>query len=218
MKKETLDKMKTEYGKIYAPKKTSAVKYHYIYNGVHVNVYFDAYDPDCYTLIVILALIDECEKKQYYMQNINVSEEGWHSRYLPGIVEYAYDIYKKIAPNNLMVDFWTHMENKLMEVNGFIINVLKDKCYENTCKWNQKHNQEIGMYIHYPRRVNMKKEHYEDLHNSLGIAKKDLDIIMELGFTIATTNDPNKRIELSVLMERIRKNEMCTSYTGTKLS
>lgn len=51
------------------PRKTGAtcLKYHYLYNTVHVNVYFDAFDINSVTLSIVLAL----ENKYYYTCMIN---------------------------------------------------------------------------------------------------------------------------------------------------
>ncbi|EOJ2288445.1 DNA repair protein Rad50, partial [Campylobacter jejuni] len=48
-------------------------------------------------------------------------------------------------------------------------------------------------FFHYIRAVVMTPEHFKKLFHSMNISKEILMKIQQAGFTIVTTNDPNKR-------------------------
>ena len=53
MQKNVRTKLLNDYSQLGFKGKSTCVKYRYDYNGVTVNLYFDAFDPDSNTLTMI---------------------------------------------------------------------------------------------------------------------------------------------------------------------
>lgn len=59
-------KLLNDYSQLKYKGKGTCVKYRYDYNGVNVNLYFDAFDTDSNTLTMILST-----EKQFYFTTLN---------------------------------------------------------------------------------------------------------------------------------------------------
>lgn len=57
MQKNVRTKLLNDYSQLGFKGKSTCVKYRYDYNGVTVNLYFDAFDPDSNTLTMILSSV-----------------------------------------------------------------------------------------------------------------------------------------------------------------
>ena len=66
MQKQVRTKLLTDYSQLKFKGKGTCVKYRYDYNGVTVNLYFDAFDPASNTLTMILST-----EKQFYFTTLN---------------------------------------------------------------------------------------------------------------------------------------------------
>ena len=66
MQKNVRTKLLNDYSQLGFKGKSTCVKYRYDYNGVTVNLYFDAFDPDSNTLTMILST-----EKQFYFTTLN---------------------------------------------------------------------------------------------------------------------------------------------------
>ncbi|PID47478.1 MAG: hypothetical protein CR967_04580, partial [Proteobacteria bacterium] len=100
MKAKVLHNLLQEYGKLKNPKETTAIKYWYQYNNVHVNVYFDSFDVNNPHLSIVLNF-----EKSYYYTSLNVKNTAVNKEYL---VKIPMNILGKILSNSKLDDFFNN--------------------------------------------------------------------------------------------------------------
>ncbi len=116
------------YNKLPYRNKDTSLKFYYKYNGVNVNLYFDAFDSYCVAFSMILSF-----NKNYYFTPLNILETNALTEYLPKINK---EILQQILVDNKLDNFFLVMEQKLLSKQYTVINYLKDSCYCNTLKFN----------------------------------------------------------------------------------
>ena len=97
MEKSTRTYLVNKYNRISQKTSATCLKYHYVYNTIHVNIYFDAWDRKSVSLSIVLA---STEAKKYYYTPLNILNSTMRTEYLP-----------KIPSQILDLPFWWYIRN-----------------------------------------------------------------------------------------------------------
>lgn len=192
MKESTKAYLVDRYSRI--PKKTKAtcLKFHYVFNTVNVNVYFDAFDTKSVALSIVLAA-----EKKYYYTPLNILSNGMTTEYLSKIPS---QILEKILVANHLDDFYENMEKHLLEHEPYINYYNKDTYFVNTIKY-AKNKLDLPFWW-YLRNVPMTDETLYKLNARADITLETLRKIQKQGFTLVRTADPAKRKELTLILQQ----------------
>lgn len=193
MKESTKDYLVNIYNNI--PKKTKAtcLKFYYQYNNVNVNVYFDAYDSQSVGLSIVLAA-----EKNYYYTPLNILNTGMITEYLS---EIPHQILVKILVDNRLDDFYENMEKHLLNNKPNFIYYNEDTYFVNTIKYAQN-KLDLPFWWHL-RKSPMTKDTLYKLNARADITFDILRKIQQEGYTLVRTSDPEKRNELTIILDRV---------------
>ena len=177
------------------PRKTNAtcLKYHYVYNNVNVNVYFDAFETKSVTLSIVLIA-----DKKYYYTPLNILNTGITTEYLSKIPS---QILEKILVENHLDDFYENMEKHLLNDAPYINYYNKDKYFVNTIKYS-KSKLDLPFWW-YLRKIPMTDDTLYKLNARADITLETLQKIQDEGYTLVRTADPEKRKELTLILQNI---------------
>lgn len=176
------------------PQKTRAtcLKFHYLYNTVNVNVYFDAYDTKSVTLSIVLAV-----EKKYYYTPLNILNTGMETEYLSKIPS---QILEKILVDNHLNDFYGDMERHLLKDKPYVNYYNEDTYFVNTIKYT-KSKVDLPFWW-YLRKVPMTDETLYKLNARADVSLDTLRKIQKKGFTLVRTADTSKRKELTLILRQ----------------
>lgn len=191
MKKEVRDHLISEYDSLMIKEQFTALKYHFSYKNVDVNIYFDNYDGDVPSLSMILAY-----NKTYYFTSLNINNIT-KAEYLKGIPE---DTLKQLLDeNNCLISFFESIESHILSGNKSIINYGKDTCFANTMKYSRPRSNLPFLYS--LRKAKMPEKTLKLLSEPTGIDRLVLKKIQSEGFTIVRTDDFSKRKSLIAILD-----------------
>lgn len=198
MQRATMERLRNIYNSLPVKGKSTALKQHYVYNGVHVNVYVDFWEPKCPVLQMVLILQREEAQTIYYLQSVSIFENGAHKKYLE---EANLEILERLLDEEKSLKtFYADMDVRLLENEVFPVNIEKQEIVVRTREY-QGNQTQIYPYIWRLRRDNMSQDHFEKLRDVLSFSEKVLSAIREQGYTVITTPDSMKRVSLQVLLE-----------------
>lgn len=174
------------------PKKTKAIclKYHYIYNGVNVNIYFDAFDKKSLSFCIILVA-----DKKYYFTPLNILKEGLNTEYLNDI---PIEILRGILTDNKLDDFYQHMENYILQNKPYTNYYSKDIIFTNTTSY-QKGEIDLPFWQGV-RKVRMSDENLIKLSHRADIPFNVLREIQRNHLTLVRTAKPERRRDLTLIL------------------
>lgn len=181
------------YNKLPYRNKDTCLKFCYEYNGVNVNLYFDAFDSYCISFSMILSF-----NKKYYYTPLNILETNQLSEYLPKINK---EILQRILVDNKLENFFFVMQEKLLTREYKVINYIKDTYYCNTLKFNN--SEEDLLFLRYPKKVRMANNTLSKLYLKCNIPFNVLQKIQRSGYTLVRTNDPKLRTQLTFILNQI---------------
>lgn len=190
MQENVRTKLLNDYSQLEFKGKSTCVKYRYDYNGITVNLYFDAFDSDSNTLTMILST-----EKQFYFTTLNSMNTRIRKEYLPKLPSV---FLNKILVNNELDDFYKHMEGKILEITPIAISYKKDTIFINTTQF-QKGDIDLPFWWHL-RKVPMSDDTLEALSERADISRKALLEIQRQGFTLVRTDDIDKRRNLTLIL------------------
>lgn len=190
MQKHVRTKLLDDYSQLKFKAKETCVKYRYDYNGITVNLYFDAFDPDSTSLTMILST-----EKQFYFTTLNSMNTCIRKEYLPKLPPAFLD---KILVNNELDEFYKHMEKKILEITPIPVSYKKDTIFINTTKF-QKGDIDLPFWWHL-RKAHMSDDTLESLSERADISRETLLKIQEQGFTLVRTDDIDKRRSLTIIL------------------
>lgn len=192
MRQEVSDHLMEEYSKLKLKKQFTALKYHFKYNNVDVNIFFDAYDEKVPSLIMILAY-----EKKYYYTSLNISNIKARTEYLekiqPAILNQILD------ECNHLNAFFADIEEHILNGAKRVINYERDVCFTNTMKYSRSRKDLPFMFS--LRKIKMSNDMLERLSETMGVGREILEKIQSSGFTIVRTDDVNKRKSLTAIIE-----------------
>lgn len=193
MKESTKDHLVNIYNKIPEKTKATCLKFYYQYNNVNVNVYFDAFDSQSVALSIVLAA-----EKNYYYTPLNILNTGMITEYLS---EIPHQILEKIIVDNHLDDFYENMEKHLLEDKPYFNYYNEDTYFVNTIKYAQN-KLDLPFWWHL-RKVPMTDDTLYKLNARADITFDILRKIQQEGYTLVRTSDPEKRKELTLILDRI---------------
>lgn len=198
MQKNTMEKLRRIYHSLPVKGKATALKQHYLYNGVHVNVYVDFWEPKCPVLQMVLILQKEGKQTIYYLQAVSIFENGEHIKYLEGLNPEFFE--RLLDEERSLKKFYADMDRRLQENEVFPVNIEKQDIVTKTREHqvNQKH---VHPYLWRLRRDNMSQEHFERLRGVLSVPEEILSEIRKQGYTVETTPDVQKRVTMQMLLK-----------------
>ena len=193
MKESTKVYLMNTYNSI--PKKTKAtcLKFYYQYNNVNVNVYFDAFDNQSVALSIVLVA-----DKKYYYTPLNILNTGMTTEYLNKIPS---QILEKILVENHLNDFYENIEKHLLEDKPYVNYYNRDKYFVNTIKY-AKSKLDLPFWW-YLRKIPMTDDTLYKLNARADITLETLQKIQHEGYTLVRTADPEKRKELTLMLQQI---------------
>lgn len=195
MRLETKLKLLEKYNSLKNIRSTTAIKYLFQYNGVNVNIYFDAYDENNLSLCVILKL-----NKEYYYTSLNIQNTDIKTEYL---YEIPLPILNAILDENReLKGFFNSIENHILNTKCFRINYDSDKdIFARTLKYNN-HRKDLP-FISHIRKVPMSDETFNNLIITMGISKEILCKIRDNKATLIRTDKPEKRKNITLILEEL---------------
>lgn len=191
MKISTKEYLITIYNE-YSNKKSSCIKYYYQYNGVNVNLYFDAFEPESTNFSMVLNY-----DNLYYFKTMNILNDNLNSEFLEDI---PHQILNKILVENSLNDFYDTMEKKMLDSTPYRT-TYKDKLFSNTQKYNR--NKDELPFWYCVRQVRISDKTLERLLVSTEISRDVLQKIQARGFTLIRTADYKKRKKLTVILNEL---------------
>lgn len=191
MKKEVRDKMLEEYNELSYKGKSTCIKYRYEYNDTSVNIYFDAYDRNSYTLSLIL-----CSERQFYFTTLNIMNTLICKEYLP---ELPNVFLNKIVVDGSLDEFYQHMEEKILNSKPMVLSYKKDTVFRTTTKV-QKGEIDLPFWWHI-RKTRMTDTTLEELSERADISREVLRKIQGKNLTLVRTDDSDKRSNLKLILE-----------------
>lgn len=194
MRMEVKDRLENEYNELKFKSSTTAIKYHYTYNGINVNLYFDEYDKLNPSLSMVLAY-----EKKYYYTSLNVKDTNVTKEYLEKIPSCILE--RILNLDNKLDDFFNSIDEHILNYNYIVINYTKDTYFTNTMKFNR--NRSDLPFLHTIRKVRMSDETLCKLYETMGIDRQTLIKIQAENLTLVRTDDPAKRKSLTAILEGI---------------
>ncbi len=193
MQKSTRKHLIDLYNRLPYRNNDTCIKFNYEFNGVVVNLYFDAFDPNSVSFAMILSY-----EKKYYYTLLNILETNTLSEYLPEIKK---SILMRILVDNKLERFFGVMEHHLLNSKFVTIHYFKDTCYKNTFKCNNA-QEDLPFWWHL-KKVRMANETLLKLLARTDIPLWTLQEIQKRGYTLVRTSDPNLRTELTLILKNI---------------
>ena len=192
MKESTKLYLVNRYNRIPRKTKATCLKYHYLYNNVNVNVYFDAFEAKSVALSIVLAA-----DKKYYYTSLNILNTGMTTEYLSKIPPEIINKPGRLTPE----DFYENMEIHLLEDNPYVNYYNKDTYFVNTIKY-AKSKLDLPFWWCL-RKVPMSDDTLNKLNVRADITLETLRKIQNEGYTLVRTADPEKRKELTLILQQV---------------
>lgn len=192
MQESTKNYLVDRYKRIPQKTRATCLKFHYLYNTVNVNVYFDAYDTKSVTLSIVLAV-----EKKYYYTSLNILNTGMETEYLSKIPS---QILEKILVDNHLNVFYEDMESHLLNDKPYVNYYNEDTYFVNTIKYT-KSKLDLPFWW-YLRKIPMTDETLYKLNARADVSLDILRKIQKKGFTLVRTADPSKRKELTLILRQ----------------
>lgn len=192
MRKQVRDKMLAEYFALPIKGKGTCSKYIYKYNNIFVNIYFDAFDEECYSLSLILSV-----DNQFYFTTLNIMNTNIRKEYLPELPSIFLD---KIVVNGSLDKFYYDMEEKILNTKSIALSYKKDVIFTNTTNF-QKSEIDLPFWWHI-RKARMTDTTVEELCERADISRETLKKIQEKGWTLVRTADSSKRSKLNLILDK----------------
>lgn len=181
-----------KYDELKFKNKLTSLKFHYKYNEVNANLYFDAYDVDSISFSIILNY-----DREYYFTALNIMNNTIKTEYL---VDIPLKILGKILVDNKLEDFYFQMEKYVLSHEPIKINYEKDKLFVNTIRYKEKGTK--LPFWHHIRKVRMSDRTLNELSEYGDISRNVLIEIQKQNLTLVRTGDPRKRNNLTMILSQ----------------
>ncbi|MBQ7270214.1 MAG: hypothetical protein IJP87_03190 [Campylobacter sp.] len=175
-----------KYNKLTNRNKSDCLKISYQFNGVQVNLYFDAYDNENVSLNLILLYEKDC-----YYTSLNLRCLTNQKSFLPNCPR---NILYKILNSDLTHFYESmreHIRNENFNVEEYDYDFIKVA---------SKREDNDKPFLSHLRKANMQESHLKELNDKFNISKEVLYAIKKAQYTIVTTSDPKKRKNLTVIL------------------
>lgn len=192
MRPETIENLTRTYMASTHKTSASCLKFHYEYNSVHVNVYFDAFDIQSLSLSIVLMY-----NQEIYFTSLNIVNNEIENRYLPNL---TYEIKNHILVDNRLDDFYNNMEEHLSNDTPYCNYGYDDKYFRRGVS-NASNANALVFWSHI-RRVRMTDQTLNQLYTQNNISYETLLAIQNNGLTLVRTADPTRRKKLTLILKK----------------
>ena len=193
---EMIKKLEYEYNKLSLKKEFTCIKYYYVFNSVHVNIYFDCYDKNCPAFNLILNY-----GKDYYFTPLNIKNNSLESKYLTKIPK---SILGKIIFEGKLEKFYESMCNVVLTKDKISINYEKDTLFTKTL--NNSQYYEKKPFFKNLKKSNMSSEMFDKLKFCYNIPDSTLYGLKQKGYTFVFTSNPRHRKNLTLILKELCDN------------
>ncbi|MBS5931513.1 MAG: hypothetical protein KIC94_01450 [Clostridiales bacterium] len=193
MRQEIKDHLVKRYNRLEYKSIATCIKYHYIYNNVNVNIFFDAFEAQSMALCLILAY-----DNKYYYTSLNIDDTTIRTEYLKKIPS---EILCQIIVDTHLTDFYQKLEQHILSDKPYVNTYPREKVFINTMKYS-RNETDLPFWSHL-RKVRMSDDTLNRLSASAHISRKVLIQIQEKKFTLVRTDKPERRKELTVILDSI---------------
>ena len=199
MNDRVLEKLINEYDSLGYKSKGTCIKYNITIDDVKVNLYFDNYDIDNPSLVMIIVY-----DGVYFFTNL-AYRNGRFSNFI-NFIDKSSDDYRVICAiidnNNSLNEFYTKIENNILNSNRMVTLYAKDRIFTNTMSYNKTANKELP-FIQTIKKAKMSDKMYDFILETMGVSKDVLNRFRNSGYTFVRTDDPVKRGKISFLINKL---------------
>lgn len=191
MKNIVKEKLLSDYNGLSYHIDDTFTKYHFTYNDVYVNVYFDAYDIQALSLSVILIY-----ERDYYYTSLNVDNTDTNVEYFHKI---PLGILKKILVDNKLDDIFEHLEQHILDNSPTVGRYSKDKLFSSTLKFSGK-RKDLPFWKSI-KHVRMSDDTLNRLRVTSNISLGTLKKIQSKNMTLVKTQFPKDRKNIKMILD-----------------
>lgn len=184
------EKLVTLYQALSKATPATCLKYYYTYRGANVNLYFDAFDKSSLSFCMILAA-----DQKYYFTPLNILEDEMNREYLADIPT---EILSKILVDKKLNDFYTNMENHILQDTPKINYYSTDTFFKRTTSY-QKGKIDLPFWQG-TKRVRMSEKTLISLSHRADISIDSLRKIQRNNLTLVRTSNPERRRDLTLIL------------------
>ena len=166
-------------------------KYHFTYNDVYVNIYFDAYDSQALSLSIILIY-----GMDYYYTSLNVDDTDTNVEYLHKI---PLGILKRILVDRKLDDLFDHLEEHILNNDPVVGRYSNDKLFSSTLKFSGK-RKDLPFWKSI-KHVRMSDETLNRLRVTSNISLSTLKTIQSKNMTLVKTQFPKDRKNIKMILD-----------------
>lgn len=199
MNRSVFEKLVKEYDSLDNKSKETCIKYNITIGDVKVNLYFDNYDIENPSLVMIIVY-----DGVFFFTNLSYSN-GHFSNFI-NFIDKSSDDYRVICEimdeDNSLNEFYAKIENHILNNNRIVTLYVKDKIFTNTMSYNKKANKELP-FIQTIKKAKMSDEMYDFILETMGVSKDVLSRFRNSGYTFVRTGDPAKRSKISFLINKL---------------
>ncbi|MBR1453119.1 MAG: hypothetical protein IJ593_00510 [Lachnospiraceae bacterium] len=194
-----LKKLINEYDSLDDKSEETCIKYIITIGDVKVNLYFDNYDIENPSLVMIIVY-----DGVFFFTNLSYSN-GRFSNFI-NFIDKSSDDYRVICAimdeDNSLNEFYARIENRILNSNRKVTLYVKDKIFTNTMLYNKKANKELP-FIQTIKKAKMSDEMYDFILETMGVSKDVLNRFRDSGYTFVRTGDLAKRRKISFLINKL---------------
>lgn len=188
-------KLIDEYKKINSKKSETAIKYYFVFNKVHVNLYFDNFDIEnpCLTLILLYG-------SDYYTTPLNINLLGKQKEFLK---EVPNAILNEIVNSDKKLDsFFYEVKKHIMTEYPKPANYSKDNIFSNKFGNNKNADKtDFLPFLFCIRHLKMTDKTLHNLAETMSIEIEKLRSLQKKGLTLVRTADSKKRKKLTIILK-----------------
>lgn len=184
------EQLVTLYQAITKATPATCLKYHYIYQGTNVNLYFDAFDKRSLSFCMVLVA-----DGKFYFTPLNILEDEMNKEYLADIPT---EILSKILVDNKLNDFYTNMENHILQDAPTTNYYSTDTFFKRTTSY-QKGKIDLPFWQG-TKRVRMSDKALMSLSHRADISIDSLRKIQRNNLTLVRTSNPERRRDLTLIL------------------
>ena len=191
MNSKVKDKLINDYNSVGHHIDDTFTKYHFTYNDVYVNIYFDAYDSQALSLSVILIY-----SMDYYYTSLNVDDTDTNVEYLHKI---PLGILKRILVDKKLDDLFDHLEEHILNNAPVAGRYSNDKLFSSTLKFSGK-RKDLPFWKSI-KHVRMSDETLNRLRVTSNISLSTLKKIQSKNMTLVKTQFPKDRKNIKMILD-----------------
>ena len=193
MKTIVKEKLINDYKNLKYYKEGTFIRYHFMFNDVNVNVYFDAFDKQAVSFSLIMIY-----RNDYYYTSLNVNDTPNTTEYLHKIPS---GILNKILVDNKLNALFDKLESFILNNKATYGLYSKDIIFTNTMTYSCK--REDLPFWKGIRHVRMSDDTLKRLRVTSNIDYSTLLNIQSKNLTLVKTRCPEERKDITVILKSV---------------